>query len=442
MANFKIPKFKFENKKKVLFKHFLDYRKSELFFGIGIFFILSAPVIAALLFLISIVITSFNEKDDFFRNKYNYPLLICSLLLFISALLNSTILETNLIGWEKYLTWIGLANWIPLFYSYWAFQNLLTTSKSRVKVLKIFLIGSVPLFLSGFSQVWLNWHGPFRFLNNLIIWYQRPVDLNHPYNGMTSLFNNQNYAGAWLIIIWPMFLAFLFQKKLVGFKKFILIILTFASLVSIYLTRSRNAWIGTILSTQLVINKAFSISFFIVCILLVVSFISLNQFFPNNFYSFSKIFIPQILLTKFSNLGLENLSSYPRIFIWQSSLNFISQRPFFGWGAGSFPLLFANENSMQKYEHTHSLILELANSYGVLPSLIITGLVVYILFVSFNKIYLSNNKDEYLIFDKAWWASSFSLSLSQLFDIQYFDFRISITFWILLAGLTCKIRES
>ena len=27
-------------------------------------------------------------------------------------------------------------------------------------------------------------------------------------------------------------------------------------------------------------------------------------------------------------------------------------------------------------------------------------------------------------------------------DIQYFDIRISITFWILLAGLTCKIREN
>ena len=134
------------------------------------------------------------------------------------------------------------------------FSETNPNSKIKREDIKIFLLGSVPLFISGFSQVWLNWHGPFRFLNNLIIWYQRPVDLNHPYNGMTSLFSNQNYAGAWLIIIWPMFLATLFQK-ISWIKKLILVILAFASLVAIYLTRSRNAWFGTLISTQIVINN-------------------------------------------------------------------------------------------------------------------------------------------------------------------------------------------
>ena len=425
-----------------VFKLFLHFRNPDFLFKIGIFFLLSAPFIACLFFLLSIVITSFIEKDDFFKNKFNYPLIVCSSILLVSALLNTTIFKTNLIGWEEYLTWIGLANWIPLFYSYWAFQKLIPTPKAREKIIKIFLLGSVPLFISGFSQIWLNWHGPFRFLNNLIIWYQRPVDLNHPYNGMTSLFSNQNYAGAWLIIIWPMFLATLFQKKLVGFKKLILVILAFASLVAIYLTRSRNAWFGTLISTQLVINKTLSVYSFIIFILLAITLITINQFFPNIFYGISKIFIPQIFLTKFSNLGLENLSSYPRIFIWQSSMKFISERPLLGWGAGSFPILFENQSSIESYEHTHSLILELAYSYGILPSLIIIVFVFYILFTSFKKIFISKQHHALLNFEKAWWASSLVLSLSQLVDIQYYDIRISITFWILLAGLTSKIKEN
>jgi len=423
-------------------KHFCNFGNPEFLFKIGIFFILSAPVIACFFFLISIIKTSFIEKDDFLKNKFNYPLLVCALILIASAFLNTTILKSNLTGWDQYLTWIGLANWIPLFYSYWAFQKLLPNSKSRVKIIKIFLIGSVPLFLSGFSQIWLSWHGPFRFLNNLIIWYQRPVDLNHPYNGMTSLFSNQNYAGAWLIIIWPMFLACIFQKKLVRFKKLFLIVLAFASLVAVYLTRSRSAWIGTLISTQLVVNKTFSIPFFVIFILLVVSFMSINQFFPNIFYSLSTTFIPQIFLTKFSFFDLESLGSYPRILIWQNSIQFISERPFLGWGAGSFPILLEKQGNIESYAHTHSLILELANSYGILPSLITTVFVIYILFTSFKKIYLSNGKNKYMIFEKAWWASAFVLSLSQLVDIQYFDIRISITFWILLAGLTSKINET
>ncbi len=428
--------------RKLLFKLFLYFRNPVFLFKLGIFFLLSAPFIACFLFLLAIVITSFIEKDDFFKNKFNYPLLVCSLILLVSAILNTTIFKTNLIGWEQYLTWIGLANWIPLFYSYWAFQKLIPTCKAREKIIKIFLIGSIPLFISGFSQVWFNWHGPFRFLNSLIVWYQRPIDLNHPYNGMTSLFSNQNYAGAWLIIIWPMFLASLFQKKLVGFKKLILIMMVFASLVAIYLTRSRSAWFGTLISTQLVINKTLSIYSFIIFIFLAIVLITINQFFPNIFYGISKIFIPQIFLTKFSDLGLENLSSYPRIFIWQSSMKFISERPLLGWGAGSFPILFENQGSKESYAHTHSLILELANSYGILASLIIVFFVVYILFKSFKKIFISQQNNDLLNFEKAWWASSFVLSISQLVDIQYYDIRVSITFWILLAGLTSKIKEN
>ena len=429
-------------KREKFYKLFFNFKNPEFFFKLGIFFLLSAPVIACFFLLLSIFLTSFFERNDFFKNKFNYPLIVCSLILLVSALLNTTIFESNLIGWEHYLTWVGLANWIPLFYCYWVFQKLLQTTQSREKIIKIFLIGSIPLFLSGFSQVWLNLHGPFRFLNNLIIWYQRPVDPTHPINGMTSLFNNQNYAGAWLIIIWPMFLSCLFQKKLNGFKKLILLLLALASLVAIYLTRSRNAWIGTLISTQLVLNRTFSITSFIILIFLAVSFISINQFYPHIFLSISKTFIPQIFFTKFSDLGLDNLSSYPRIFIWQSSIKFISERPLLGWGAGSFPILFENQGSAESYAHTHSLILELANSYGILPSLIITVFVIFILYKSFIKIYLSKEKHDQLIFEKAWWASSFVLSLSQLVDIQYFDIRISITFWILLAGLTCKIKEN
>ena len=425
-----------------MFKYFLNFKNPDLFFKIGIFFILSAPVIACFFFLLSIILTSFIEKDNFFKDKFNYPLIICSLLLIASASLNTSIFNTNLVGWNQYLTWIGLANWIPLFYSYWAFQKLLPTAKSREKIVKILLIGSIPLYLSGFSQVWLNWHGPFKFLNNLIIWYQRPVDLNHPFNGMTSLFNNQNYAGAWLIIIWPMFLACLFQKKIIGFKKLIIFILTVASLVALYLTRSRNAWFGTLISTQLVVNKTFSIVFLVVFLCISVLFISLSQGSSITFTDISKIIFPKIFLTKFSKVGLTNLSNYPRIFIWQSSFEFISQRPFLGWGAGSFPMLFETKNYSQKYEHTHSIILELANSYGIFPSIIITLFVIYILFRSFKKIYLSPMNRDDLNFEKAWWASTFSLSLSQLFDIQYFDFRISIIFWILLAGLTSMIKDN
>ena len=52
---------------------------------------------------------------------------------------------------------------------------------------------------------------------------------------------------------------------------------------------------------------------------------------------------------------------------------------------------------------------------------------------------INNSLFKDLKFDKAWWASFVTLFLSQMYDIQYFDFRISISFWILLTGLACII---
>ena len=47
--------------------------------------------------------------------------------------------------------------------------------------------------------------GPFKFLNGLIIWYQRPID---EISGLTGIyFNHANYAGSWLTIILPLCLS-------------------------------------------------------------------------------------------------------------------------------------------------------------------------------------------------------------------------------------------
>ena len=146
--------------------NFSILKNPHIYFNIGIFLLLSAPFLACLFFIFSILIISFTKKNNFLKNKFNYPLFLCSLLLFLSTLLHTTIFKSKLVGWDPYLSWIGLANWVPLFYCYWIFQQLLKTPESREKAIKLFLVGSIPLFLSGFTQIWLDWHGPFSFLNN------------------------------------------------------------------------------------------------------------------------------------------------------------------------------------------------------------------------------------------------------------------------------------
>ena len=74
-------------------------------------------------------------------------------------------------------------------------------------------------------------------------------------------------------------------------------------------------------------------------------------------------------------------------------------------------------------------------SYGIPAALIIFLTISIIFLVSFKKIYIKNHsKDSNHIFEKAWIISLFVFLVSQTVDVQYFDGRISILSWLLLAG--------
>ena len=51
-------------------------------------------------------------------------------------------------------------------------------------------------------------------------------------------------------------------------------------------------------------------------------------------------------------------------------------------------------------------------------------------------------KIQYNYYEKAWWASAVIFLILHSFDIVYFDARISIIFWILLAGLKGILDET
>ena len=129
----------------------------------------------------------------------------------------------------------------------------------------------------------------------------------------------------------------------------------------------------------------------------------------------------------------------PRILIWENAIKYISQKPFFGWGGNSFSSLWNKENELY-LGHSHSIPLEISIQYGIITSLILSTLVIFILIKSFRFIFLESNmklisfyKENY--FDRAWFASCIVILFSNVVDIVYFDIRISALTWILIAGL-------
>ncbi len=396
----------------------------------------AAPAISAILIIFTGLVSIKDNFKKLINDKWNLIFILASLLMiFIVIIQNNELQLPGLIvpllnNWNKSLSWIGLCNWIPLFFSYFALQNFIVSEKDRIVFSKCLIAGSFPIIISGFSQLIFGLYGPFEFLNGFIIWFQKPIE---PMEGISSVFSNQNYAGAWFCIIFPFCLASFLDKKNSKLSKYIS--LTFLILIStsIVLTSSRSAWLGLFSFIPLMLGISSLLWIIPLSLLILLLTLMANGFFVSiDIQELLRKILPRLLWLKFSP---ENYTfGISRFEIWERAIFFIAQKPLLGWGAATFPLLYYSVNRVS-INHSHNLIFELAISYGIPITVLIFGLIFSICITSFIKIYVLNNLNKNNFYNRAWFSSFLVLLLIQMFDIQYFDGRISLIFWILLAGL-------
>jgi len=418
----------------------------KFFFLAGIFLLASAPFISSIFFLLSLSVSFYIGFPKICKDKWNYPLVLTAFIMVIVAFIHNvyyinieTEVKEKIFLWNPSASWIGLANWIPLFLIFMGFQEFLSNKKDRKVCAQYLVAGSIPVLVTGFGQYFFDWHGPLQTFNKLIVWFQYPLEEGQ---GLEGLFSNQNYAGCWLNIIWPFSIAFLFDKSLNFFKKSFSLCLVISFSIAIFLTSSRSAWGGLLLTLPLLLWE--NIFFLILIIILLLTIlINLNIYLPEITKKFTALIPDKLnLINEFNPANYENFSE-TRIGIMSFATKMIFNKPFLGWGAASFSYY----NFLKTYiytGHPHNLFLELAFSYGLIPSFLILVYIVSLCFISLKIIYFEKIKIALndLFYEKAWLTSFFVLLISQMIDIQYFDIRISLAFWILLAGMRSIIREN
>ena len=254
-------------------------------------------------------------------------------------------------------------------------------------------------------------------------------------SGLTGLFTNANYAGAWLNIILPFSIAFIIDKKERFFDKFSIYIFIFSISFSILLTNSRSAWLSFFMTIFIIFGiksyKTIRSIIFSLSILLGLYFV---PFFGGIFRGLIGKINPELILLEFTDF------QYFRLTIWSKAFESVLKNPIFGTGAGSFPEIFLSETNVFR-THTHNLPLELTIAYGI-PSAIFIFIPIFLLiYFSFKKTLFNKGNIVKPIFDQAWVAALFVLLFSQMVDVQYFDGRISIILWLLLAGSKSIIEE-
>ncbi len=414
-------------------KNNLFANRGFICFQIGIFLLPSSALISYIFLLVALFVGSFSRKDLFWREYWNYPLVLISFLMLGSCFRSQT----------GSLAWLGLFNWLPFFWCFWGFQPYLLTPERRRKCASCFVLGSLPVLITGFGQLWLGWEGPWQLFDGLIIWFVSPG--GQPLGRLSGLFDYANITAAWLSGVWPFCLASVLHPFVVGKNRVIPLVLLIGFVLAMTLTDSRNAWGALFLGLPLVFGSAswsWLIPLMLICCLPVV--IAVLPSFDFGIQQFARSIVPESIWMRLNDMKFVETRPFEstRIGQWKIAINLIFEKPLFGWGAAAFSIIYPLRAGLS-HGHSHNLPLELAISHGILVSILLNVFVFGLLIISaYYRILTKKNFRKNFLIDRAWWTSALILICFHATDIPMFDSRVNMLGWILLVGLRCIILNS
>lgn len=394
-------------------------------FLLGLVLLASSALLAGLLLFVALLLGS-RRRTPPLADRANAVLLVAAVLMLMGCLGAES-------GW---LAWVGLGNWLPFFWAFWGYQPYLATAAARRRAGLALLIGTVPVIVTGLGQLWWGWSGPFQQLGGLLIWHLHPG--GNPPGRLSGLFDYANIAGSWLALAWPFALAALLERRLPASLRGVALLLAACLAAALFLTDSRNAWGALIVALPLVVGSA-SWPWLLPVLLLAVALISLASLggVPAPLQAPARALVPQAIWERLSDLQFAGHRplAITRLAQWQVALSLIGERPWLGWGAAAFSLIYPRRTG-HWHGHPHNLPIDLALSHGLPVAALVVGLVLWLLFSGARRGMLSGP-----VFERAWWSSALVLASLHATDIPFYDSRINVAGWVLLAGLRCALLE-
>jgi O-antigen ligase len=137
------------------------------------------------------------------------------------------------------------------------------------------------------------------------------------------------------------------------------------------------------------------------------------------------------------SLVLSTWSNDPRVQVWQFALGLVGDRPWLGWGLGNYKLLFP-EGLIPGYTyigHPHNFWLLLAVEVGI-P--VMVGLTLWVGWVCYRGVRLlwtgALKSDRRAVF-LGYCFGFLGCVAFGLFDVTLYDVRVNLMNWVLLAGI-------
>jgi hypothetical protein len=400
-------------------------------FQLGVFVLPASALIAAVLLFIALLLGS-RQRPPFWRDRANWVLAVVGVLMLLGCFSASS----------GALAWVGLGNWLPFFWGFWGFQPYVVTSAARRRVALWIVAGTVPVILTGLGQLFWGWSGPWQILGGLIIWHLKPG--GNPPERLAGLFDYANITAAWLALSWPLLLAALLacwrrwqqRQERSALEFLVVVVLVAAQVAALYLTDSRNAW-GALLLAVPIVGGPGSWLWLLPLLLLALLPVALAVLpgVPAVLQDPARALVPQSIwgrLNDFNSQGKRPLA-ITRLSQWSVAMGLIAERPWLGWGAAAFSVIYPLRTGFW-HGHPHNIAIDLALSHGLPVAVMVVGFVLWLLIRAAYRGMASGP-----LFERAWWAAALVLAALHATDIPMYDSRINIAGWILLVGLRCKV---
>jgi hypothetical protein len=403
-------------------------------FQLGMLFLASSALIAALFLLVALILGSRDRARPWWSDRCNRVLALVGGLMLLGAL-QVSLPAFALKGYQPALAWLGLFNWLPLFWGFWGFQPYLADAPARRRVALCLVAGTVPVLATGLGQIWLGWSGPWQILGGAVVWWVGPG--GNPPGRLSGLFDYANITAAWLALSWPLTLAALLEagrrwRQRPAWLLPTALVLVLAQAAALYLTDSRNAWGALLLAVPIVLGPA-SWPWLLPLLLLVLLpvLIATLPGVPLWLQEPARQLVPQSIWGRLNDANFHGTRpvAITRLSQWSTAVGLIAERPWFGWGAAAFSVIYPLRTGFW-HGHAHNLGLDLALSSGIPAAITLVGLVLWLLIRGLHR-----GMTRGPVFERAWWAAALVLMALHATDIPMYDSRINIAGWVLLAGL-------
>ncbi len=300
-------------------------------FQLGLFLLPSSALLASLLLFPALLVGSVRGEGPFWADPWNAPLLFAAAAMLLGCFG----------AYSGSLAWAGLANWLPFFWGFWGFQPFVAEARARRRAALCLVAGTVPVLVTGLGQLWWGWQGPWQVFGGLIIWFVTPG--GEPSGRLSGLFDYANIAGAWLAMVWPFALAALVQPGLSVRRRAVVLVLAAAQVAALLLTESRNAWGALVLAVPVVLGPP-SWPWLLPLLLLALLPVLLAVLpgVPLVLQQPARALVPDGIWSRLtdSRYGAERAVASTRLSQWGVALQLIGERPWLGWGAAAFSVLY------------------------------------------------------------------------------------------------------